>query len=879
MRLLTRLLLAGVCALTAWLLAGVVTVRALDDPSRLGLLPGRRELLIFFALFLALSGLVRNPGRAVAPVLLGTLATLPWWPLPVPAVTLLLGGPVGWAWFLGCLALIVRLPEGRWWWWRATRVLADPRRAPEIAAVALAALLALSAVHTSVRHPDGDEPDYLVIAQSLLHDGDLRIENNHQRFDYAEYHDGVLPPSYLTRGRDGHIYSVHAPGLPVLLVPAMALLGYPGAVATVILIAALGAALLWHLAHVLTDSAGSAWMAVAGTCGAATYALNGFVIFPDVPASVLLLIGIWALVEPTRLRRGSLMLVALALVWLPFMHTRYVVLAAGVGAAIVVHRAWSSRARDLHWFLVPAAVGAAAWFTFFWVIYGTPSPAGPYGAYTQTAWRQIPPGLLGLLVDQQYGLLAAAPVLLVAGAAMRRLYGRHAPDRAAGAATALLVMCAIAYVLLVASYRMWWGGLSAPARFLAPVMLPLGLAVAVGWQELRSHASRHVAVALLAVSLALSTAMVVVDNGRLAYDERDGRARWTTWASPIVDLAAALPAAHRDPPGIVARDASVWGVGLLLAWGALRGVERRGGLRRDVTMAVLGASAAACVAATWWVRTAEPWRPQASQVQWLEVDARTGASRRVAITPPVAPARWRADLDLLSQRRAQPNAYTLLDVENVPAGRYRVVSTSTAPEARFGVAVGLDRTMGFIEEMEADDDVASVRLVLPVPVSRLIVRGSREAADAGGRTWLRPERVEPAGAKRPAAVAARRFGDLTLFFPERGVFPAGEADGFWTGGETGTYVGVTGPPGRRVTLEATAGAVGVSLDLQVGPARARHRLDPGATTTIDVGRLPRTGAQVVDLQVTGGFRPAVASPGSLDQRLLGVRVGVATDSP
>ena len=35
--------------------------------------------------------------------------------------------------------------------------------------------------------PGGDEPHYLVIAQSLWRDGDLAIENNHRRGDTFEY--------------------------------------------------------------------------------------------------------------------------------------------------------------------------------------------------------------------------------------------------------------------------------------------------------------------------------------------------------------------------------------------------------------------------------------------------------------------------------------------------------------------------------------------------------------------------------------------------------------------------------------------------------------------------------------------------------------------
>ena len=59
--------------------------------------------------------------------------------------------------------------------------------------------------------PSGDEPHYLVMAQSLWRDGDLKIENNHTRGDYAEYFGRDLDPHYLTRG-DGQRDLLGAPG-------------------------------------------------------------------------------------------------------------------------------------------------------------------------------------------------------------------------------------------------------------------------------------------------------------------------------------------------------------------------------------------------------------------------------------------------------------------------------------------------------------------------------------------------------------------------------------------------------------------------------------------------------------------------------------------
>ena len=49
--------------------------------------------------------------------------------------------------------------------------------------------------------PGGDEPHYLVLAQSLWRDHDFKIENNHARGDTLEYYRMPLQPHYLARGR------------------------------------------------------------------------------------------------------------------------------------------------------------------------------------------------------------------------------------------------------------------------------------------------------------------------------------------------------------------------------------------------------------------------------------------------------------------------------------------------------------------------------------------------------------------------------------------------------------------------------------------------------------------------------------------------------
>jgi len=98
-------------------------------------------------------------------------------------------------------------------------------RLPVLAGALSFAIFSLAAWGASPSLPGGDEPHYLVITQSLLRDGDLKIENNHQRGDYRAYFVGDLAPDAVRRGQNGGLYSIHAPGVPALVLPAFAIGG------------------------------------------------------------------------------------------------------------------------------------------------------------------------------------------------------------------------------------------------------------------------------------------------------------------------------------------------------------------------------------------------------------------------------------------------------------------------------------------------------------------------------------------------------------------------------------------------------------------------------------------------------------------------------
>ena len=182
-------------------------------------------------------------------------------------------------------------------------------------------------------------PHYLVTPE-LLGDGDLKIENNYRRGDYHAYVDADLPPHLGRNGRNGLMYSIHAPGLPAMILPAFAVGGYHGVVVFLLLVASSACALAWWLAWRTTGSVSAAWFGWAALTLSAPFLLESYTVFPDGPGAAIVLTGFWALLregvegspsvpsEDGYGCRGCFMAPRAALPWL---HTRFAVIAATLG--------------------------------------------------------------------------------------------------------------------------------------------------------------------------------------------------------------------------------------------------------------------------------------------------------------------------------------------------------------------------------------------------------------------------------------------------------------------------------------------------------------------------------------------------------------------
>jgi hypothetical protein len=903
-----------VCALAAWVSFGRMAVAADASSPRVAVLPGWWLPAVAGIALLGLAGWKRIPGRSWWPALIPSVLLLPWLPFPVPAVFLLWTGPVVWlVWAGTAVAVTATALAGR---------TGDLPRAIPSSVVAFVLSLAVygGAAWTSApARPAGDEPHYLIITQSLLLDGDLQIENNHAREDYAAYYNADLRPDYLRRGRNGQIYSVHASGLPALMAPAFAIGGYPAVVVFLVLVSAIGAWLAWRTSFALTRSEGAAWFGWAAVSLSVPFLCHSGAAFPDGPGAVLVMTGVAALVRLERagatadlrvassggpIREGAgnalaWLLQGAALAALPWLHTRFAAAAAVLGASIALRLFARRQLGRLAAFAAVPVASAAAWFGFFYAVYGDFSPAAPYGAYSQSSLANLWPGLPALLLDQQYGLLPNAPVYAVALAGLALLAREH---RRLALELALLF---VVYLSAAASYSMWWGGWSAPARFAVPVLLALGPCAA--WFWVRGHGpARTGAVVVLTLSVFEGAVLTTAAGGRLMFNSRDGVARWLEWLCPVVDLPRGLPSFFHGGPWQAIGDVAIWAALVTAAWFGLRLAVRLpsrpvggAGLQACPEPAGLKACSTArdrlaaaaplltavtimtALASVWTVHGELAVTPTSGQL-WL-LDGFDPAVQPVGVQ--YRPFRVSSSTELVgrlrvstAERRPQPANAPSLWVRDVPAGTYRLLR-SLAPARPQDVEVRLFKSPLPLQHCAFDATPEDCLIELPVDLVEIKMTVAGGAAPPGpvSRTFaLQPVEPLPAAARptRLKATAGASYGPFSAFALDERIFL--EPAGLWVeGGAEVPLVLASRDRRGSVPVLFRNGPRPNTLHVRGGALTLDVALAPREEKVVAVPLDARSRAGLLRIRAEQGFRPSETNPGSRDRRFLGVWLEMA----
>jgi hypothetical protein len=384
--------------------------------------------------------------------------------------------------------------------------------------------------------PQGDEPHYLLMSESLLHDHTLDLTHALKRKAYADFYAGVLESHTSPMSPPGKSFSVHTPGLSVLILPAYALFGYPGARLLVGFVAALTTGLVHRLVREVSGSPGlakAAWGVVTFLPPLPFYAVA---IYPEVPAccatALFLLAG--------RARRPPSLVVTavLAAAALPWLHPKFLPLAL-LGITLALLRPCLAALRVAGGTLF--ALSVAILIVVFKTLYGKASLAAAYGPtfVHDVSLTHVPWGVAGLLVDRQYGLLLFAPVFVLAVPGAIALFEWRPGD----ALRALLL--GGASIGVGAAFSMWWGGACPPGRFLLPALPALTLALVLALPPKRVLAG-------CLAGLGASILALAVEAPRAIHNRADGESGLLRCLAPALNLSQRLPSfvAH-DPVAVL----------------------------------------------------------------------------------------------------------------------------------------------------------------------------------------------------------------------------------------------------------------------------------------------------------------------------------------
>lgn len=849
-------ILAALTGAAAWFSAGTVAYTG-GGADRVAALPPISFLIVAVAVPIALAHVVRLRLRDAWPLAISFLIVLPFIPGSIPPAFLLWQGPIeAVIWILVAVGMII----GRGGASGRVAVLVDPARAPWIAAGAIATLSLLAFNQVRAVVPGGDEPHYLVATQSLIGDRDLKVENNYAAGDYLEYFDGRLQPHFLQRSSRGEIYSIHSPGVSLIVLPAFMIAGYAGAVATVIALVSLAAALTWIVAWRVSRSGAAAWMGVLSVFATAPFLFHAFTIYPDGVGALMVIAAVWlvARLDDEELPGpGVLVMVGALLAALPWLHTRFALLAAVFGVAVVA-RLVLRRAPivSIAAFLIVPIIAACAWLGYFWTIWGTPSPLAPYGRDTESSISYIARGLTGLSFDQQHGVAGTAPILAFAVAGWWPLLKQRKP------LAFTIAIAGVAYAIAVSTYAMWWGGTSAPGRFVAAILPIAGVVIAAAWQAYPRM--RTVALLLLFVSMAMVIPRLTEESGRFVYNSRNAFDPTIEWLSPSVDLSQGLPSAHRDPPAIVLRDASVWLLAFAAAIGGSLAMSRNASAGMKWT-AVLGSAAVSAMAVATLVWTLHDAQPVTASRSMLAALSSRGTFNSIYLD--------------LGHRRvlADENAYlsgfelavpaadgaALARLSRVPAGTYRLTTDAARPEGRLTIVVG-GRNDSPIESVSTGEPFT---LNLPAGAATLSIRADTGATTGATGLRLKPVWIERSCCARPALRAAR-YGSARVFFLDDRAYP--EPRGFWTRGEGQAALVIDADEtskrsGRSLAFRAGAAATTIGIS---GRESQSFSLTPGEQQTFQLTPIGADRTWSVAIHSGPGFRPFQHEQGSTDVRLL-----------
>lgn len=333
----------------------------------------------------------------------------------------------------------------------------------------------------------GDQVHYLVMTHSLLEDYDFNLKNDYQSERYSEYWSDKLDPHIPVRQfgpESPRWYSLHNPGLPIIISPFVKLFGNQASILFMTFISLLTVVLTYRWTARITKNK---WAGLLGAGAILTsvffIALNGY-LFPNLLSAVLFL-GAFLLLETKSPSRFQLALLGLILGIGPWIHVKVLLSFATIGIIAVTQlllakKVWGNKIKDLMALGLPALIliGLFEWKLYQW--YGVVLPSQTFAGdimFFVSAVDSLP----AILFDATKGIFTNNPAFLLIFLGLP-IWLRKVPWQVF---RLLLIVGPSLYLQL--TFLDWWGGWSPSGRYwmdILPILMPAIGFIALLWQKI-----------------------------------------------------------------------------------------------------------------------------------------------------------------------------------------------------------------------------------------------------------------------------------------------------------------------------------------------------------------------------------------------------------
>lgn len=338
--------------------------------------------------------------------------------------------------------------------------------------------------------PSGDEPHFLIISQTLVKYHSLSVGLDYTNGDYRDFYPLHIDP-HTVYNMAGQLLPLHSIGGPLLWLLPFWLLGRLGAVLFTTCLSIFIIVNIYKLLLAMGFNDKIAFQVCLAYTIATPFFTYSHLNFIE-PIGAFVCIYLVRVLFEQKLTPGRMLFCGLLLGILPWVHIRFALLEMVLFFSLLYQLYQQYGLRSFKPYLaylfpvVALFVGLELYNYFVW---GSLNPAANQIADGSTAFEVLPfKGIfLGLLFDQEYGLLFVAPVflLMLVGAALALRQKRFL------AYNLCILALSVPYIIMFTTFRHWSGGWNPAGRFIL-VLLPLyALYIAYALERVQSRLLRR----------------------------------------------------------------------------------------------------------------------------------------------------------------------------------------------------------------------------------------------------------------------------------------------------------------------------------------------------------------------------------------------------